>query len=221
MTTFVEPAKLSDVLKHEMGGLFSREEVTVLAGSGSDRSIVIGEVIGRRTKSSVAMDADPGNTGNGVPGAVTLGSKTQVGVYTLTCTAASADAGTFQVQTPDGVLLPPLVVAVAYTGDHVNLTLADGAADFVVGDSFTITISGDKKVTALDLTAVDGTQNAAGILVYAAVAPDGTDKKAAAIVRDAKLSRSGLVWPDGITADQKAAAISELESARMFVVEGA
>jgi phage tail sheath protein FI len=61
------------------------------------------------------------------------------GAYTLTCTAAALNAGTFEVKDPDGTVLSPATVAVPYTG-VVKFTIADGTNDFQVGDKFTLNV---------------------------------------------------------------------------------
>ena len=221
MPVYSEANNLGDVLKYEAPNLYSREAVTVLAGSGADRVLAVGTVLGKRTRSAVTVTANAGNTGDGDPGAVTLGSKTEAGTYTLTCTAASADAGTFEVLTPRGYKLPDLTVGQAYAGDHLNLTMADGATDFIVGDEVTVAVSGDGKVVALDTSGMDGTNEALGIVAAEVTAPDGTDAEGLAIVRDAILSDHAMVWPDGITAAQKTAALAELEARGILVRKGA
>ena len=221
MPVLSEGNNLGDVLKQEAPNLYSREAITVLAGSGSDRILAIGEVFGKRTKSDAVADADGGNTGDGVIGAVTLGAKAESGTYILTCITASADAGTFQVQTPKGYRLSDLVVGQAFTGDHINLTLADGGTDFVVGDKFTVAISGDGKVVALDLIGIDGSQEAAGIIATDVTAPDGTDTDGLTIVRDAIVADHALIWPGGITAQQKIDATAQLKVAGILIRKGA
>ncbi len=220
MPVFSEGNNLGDVLKFEAPNLFSRESITVLAGSGSDRTLAIGEVFGKRTKSDVVAAADGGNTGDGTAGAVTLGSKAEPGTYTLTCIAVAVNAGTFQVQTPNGYRLPDLEVGQAYAGDHLNLTLSDGAADFVVGDKFTVDVSGDGKVLALDLSGVDGSQEAVGVIADDVTAPDGADATGLAIVRHAIVSDAALVWPSGITAQQQSDATAQLEAVGIIVRKG-
>jgi hypothetical protein len=70
------------------------------------------------------------------------------GTYTLTCTAESADAGTFSVLDPNGIYLADATVGVAYSGP-ISFTIADGAEDFDIGDTFTIAVTeGAGKVTA-------------------------------------------------------------------------
>jgi len=223
MPVLSETNNLGDVLKHEAPNLYSREAVTVLAGAGADRALKVGEVIGKWTRSTVTATADAGNTGDGVATLAdpALGPKAEAGTYALTCIAAAVNAGTFQVLTPSGYVLPDLTVAQAYASDHVNLTVADGAADFVVGDKFTVDVSGDGKVAALDPAAVDGTQHAQGIVAADVTAPDGADAEGLAIVRDTILADHALVWPTGITAAQKTAALADLEARGILVRKGA
>ena len=221
MPVLSEGNNLGDVLKFEAPNLYSRAAVTVFAGSGGDRSLVIGEVFGKRTKSDVVAAADGGNSGDGTASAVTLGAKAEPGLYTLTCIAAAVNGGTFQVQTPSGYRLPDLEVGQAYADDHLNVTLSDGAADFVVGDTFTVDVSGDGKVVALDLSGVDGSQDPVGIIAAAVTAPDGTDTDGLAIIRDAILADHAIVWPGGITAQQKTDAIAALEARGILIRKGA
>ena len=103
----------------------------------------------------------------------------------------------------------------------VNLTVADGAADFVVGDTFVVEVSGDGKVVGLDPTAVDGTAEAIGIVAYDVTAPDGADTEVTAILRDAVLADRAIVWPAGITEARKKAAIAELEARGILVRKAA
>lgn len=223
MPALNESSYLGDVLKYETPNLYSREAVTVLAGTGADRVLSVGAVIGKRTKSLVTVTADAGNTGGGLAtlAVPALGARAEVGVYTLTCSAVATNAGTFEVLTPSGYKLPDLSVGQAYAGDHINLTIDDGGPDFDVGDRFTVDVSGDGRVVALDTAAVDGTHEAYGIAGVDVTAPDGTDAGAMAIVRDAILADHALVWPAGITADAKAAAIAELEARGLLVRTGA
>ena len=221
MSVISEGNNLGDVLKFEGPNLYSREEITVLGGSGSDRILVIGEVLGKRTKSDVVVAADGGNTGDGTAGTVTLGAMAETGTYTLTCITAAANAGTFQVQTPKGYVLPNLEVGQPYAGDHFNLTISDGTTDFVVGDKFTLGISGDGKVVALELAGMDGSQKAVGVIAANVTAPDGTDTNSVAIVRQAIVSDAALIWPAGITAQQKSDATAQLEAVGIIILKGA
>jgi hypothetical protein len=195
----------------------------VLAGSGADRVLGIGSVLGRITKGAATAAAVAGNTGNGAAGAVTLGAKAKTGAYTLTCASAAANAGVFKVEDPEGYrLADDLTVAVAYAGDHINLTIADGAADFVVGDAFTVTVAaGSGKVKAIDFAALDGSQAAAGVLTAKVIAPVGVDALGVAVVRDAIIAASKLAWPAGANSDQKTAACAQLKALGLITREEA
>ena len=222
MNAHTEFIYLGDVLKCEAPNLYSREAVTVLAGDGEDRMLKVGAVIARRTRSTVTVTAGDGNTGDGEATLADppLGALAEAGAYQLSCITAGA-TGTFQVLSPKGYRLPDLTVGTAYAGDHLNLTVADGAADFAVGDTFTIEVSGDGKAVGLDPAAVDGTAEAIGIAAFDVTAPDGTDTEVTAILRDAVLADRAIVWPDGITEAAKAAAIADLEARGILVRKAA
>jgi len=80
------------------------------------------------------------NTGNGTAGAITPGAETLTGDYVLTCYDATVSGSEiFSVVDPNGDRLDDLTVAVAYDNEHFAVTIADGATDFVVGDTFTVT----------------------------------------------------------------------------------
>ena len=192
------------------------------AGDGAERSLAVGTVIGKRTKSTIAVTADDDNTGDGEATLAdpSLGRLAEAGTYRLVCITAGA-AGIFQVLSPRGYRLPDLTVDEAYAGDHLNLTVADGAADFAVGDTFTIEVSGDGKVVALDLAAVDGTAQAIGIAADEVSAPDEVDAQATAILRDAVLADQAVIWPASITDTAKAAAIADLEARGILVRKAA
>jgi hypothetical protein len=87
-----------------------------------------------------------------------------------------------------------------------NLTLGT-----VVGK---ITASG--KVTILAPAAVDGSQNAYGVLIED-VDASAADKLSTVIRREASLADSKIVYPGGITAPQKATALSQLEAVGITV----
>nr|CRH06034.1 putative phage protein GP19 [Candidatus Magnetococcus massalia] len=220
MPVFQEPQNLGDVLKFEAPNLYSRETVTVLGGVGTERLLPVGTVIGRRTKSEVAAAADGGNTGDGAISAVTLGSNAVPGAYSLTCIAASADAGIFQVVDPNGHRLPDVTVGVAYDTSHLKFILSDGAADFVVGDYFTVLVTGEDNVVAFDPTAVDGTADPIGIIAQHVLAPVGQDVPEVAILRHAILADHAVVWPETITETEKLEAAEALEACGILIRQG-
>lgn len=84
-------------------------------------------------------------TGNGV---LTLGGvypsagtypATVSETWTVTCTAAAANGGTFSVTGSVSGAQAAATVGVAYTNGKVGFTIADGSVDFTVGAEFTFT----------------------------------------------------------------------------------
>jgi len=102
-----------------------------------DRGTVIGGTFAA-TATSAALGT---NTGNGTMGSITVSAGAKQGDYTLTIIEPGANVGTFIVTDPDGDQVGDGVVASAYSAGGLDFTLADGATDFVAGDSFTITVT--------------------------------------------------------------------------------
>src|SRR5690349_11304861 len=137
MPVQTEGNRLGDWLKYEADNQYSREIVTILAGSGAARELLTGMVLGRVTKGTAASAAAAGNTGNGtITASPAVGQTAKPGVYRVVCIEPAADAGKFSVEDPDGILIGVATVGVEFS-THLTFTIADGAADFVAGDSFT------------------------------------------------------------------------------------
>lgn len=105
-------------------------------GSG-DHGCVVGGAFAA-TATSAALGT---NTGNGTMGAVTVSAGAKQGDYVLTIIEPGANVGTFVVNDPDGVQIGDGVVGTAFSAGGLAFTLADGATDFVAGDSFTISVT--------------------------------------------------------------------------------
>ena len=132
------------------------------------QTLKAGSVLGAKdgTAGAAAGAAGGGNTGDGTISAITLSGKAKVGVYKATCIAAAADSGTFRVEDPDGFVLGDVDVGTQFS-DDVVFTISDGAADFIVGDYFdiTVTVASDKGHLVLSLAAaVDGSEVPMAIL---------------------------------------------------------
>ncbi len=100
-----------------------------------------GVIAGATFAATAAAVAGSGNTGNGAMGAVTVTAGAKPGVYVLEITAAAANAGAFRVTDPTGIFVDDGDVAAAFSAGGLAFTLADGATDFVVGDTFAITVT--------------------------------------------------------------------------------
>lgn len=205
---------LSDVLVQDQP-MLSREAVTVLAGDGAERQLKIGTVIGKISLGDITLAnpaaIDTNSAGNGTFGAITGDAGMKAGDWVLEFN----DATHFVVHDPDGVEVGHGVAGTAYDGEGPNFTFTAGGTPQVAGDLFSINVSyadGSGKVVALDPAAVDGSQNAWGVMISNTTALDGEDADGVAVRRAAVLVAAGLIWPAGITDDQKAAAIAKMDA---------
>jgi hypothetical protein len=138
MASISEGRRTGEFLFSEAPGCRSRDNVTVLSGQNLKAGAVVGRV--DRGVGRAAIPAVVG-TGNGLMSALYAGPDVELGNYVVKCTAAAANGGTFSVTTPSGKVLPSATVGTAYRSRHLNFLISDGAADFIVGDTFTVAVA--------------------------------------------------------------------------------
>ena len=197
MPTLTETFPAGGFMISESPGTRSRDVGTVISGA----NLKAGTVLGKITKGAASAVAGT-NTGNGTMGAITVGAAAVPGAYTLRIVTAVTNAGEFQLRDPSGVVVGIGDVAVAFSGGGLSFTLADGATDFVVGDTFTITVAaGSGKYNAYDPTATNGLEDAVAIL-WADTDASAADKVGTIVTRDAEFHKAELVWGAAVTTDQ-------------------
>lgn len=215
-----EATRFNAVVKYEQEASVGicRDVVTVYEAGA--KTYPIGTVLGR-TFVSTSVTATAGtNTGNGAIGTVTATGKAQRGTYTIRIIKAATNAGDFTVSDPSGAVTGYGTVAVAYS-NQIAFTLADGAADFAVGDSWTVEVVGDYKYKQVEATATDGSAVARAIYISAndgsfstsAIAAT-TDTSVIALVRGAAIvGKETLTYGASIdTTAEKTKLYSELEA---------
>lgn len=212
MTTLTENFHAGAFLVSEAMGTRSREAITVLSGQNLKAGAVLGATL---AGGAATATAKAGNTGNGTMGAITVSGPAKVGTYRLTIIEPATNAGTFEVEDPDGVVIGTGNVAVAFNAGGLAFTLADGVTDFVAGDGFTIAVTGTAKYKEFNVANTDGSEIARAVL-WDAVDASAADKSGVAIVRDAEIASAGLVWFTGATAGNKATGKSQLADAGLI-----
>jgi hypothetical protein len=206
MTTYTEDLHAGAFIASEGPGTRSRDSIVVVSG----QNLKAGAVLGKVAHGTASSAAFAGNTGNGVLGAVTLGANVKSGVYKLVVLDPIANAGAFQVEGPDGIVIGTGKVATAFNAGGLSFTLADGATDFIAGDGFNITVAaGTGKYKAYDDTATDGSEVAAGIL-FNEVDATSADQPGVAVVRAAEVASAKLVWGAGQDSTMKANGLADL-----------
>lgn len=186
----------------EASGYRSRGAGLVASGSGK---VDPGAVMGRVSTGTATASAKAGNTGNATISAVTLGAGAKSGEYAVEFTAATK----FDVHDPDGFKLKSGSTGAAYS-DDLGFTITAGGTAMVAGDGFKIAVvPGAARFAPLDPEATDGSQVAAAIL-YEGCDATSVDVRRTFTLRDTEVQEDVLVWPEDITENQKAAALSEL-----------
>lgn len=224
-----ESTRYSDVIAHEYAPelAFCRDVVTVY--EGSEVTYQIGTVLGKTLVSGSATATAGTNTGTGTVGTITVSGSAVVGAYKVVIQQAVTDKGLFTVFNPDGVSVGSGQVGSVFSGGGLSFTISD-ATDFVVGDTFTIAVTGTVKYKRVEATATDGSQKAAAIYV-GGVTPQTsynkstiaatTNTSVVAIVRgNALYKKQGLVF--GASVDTQAeldAAYAQLEAKGILAVE--
>lgn len=220
------PKLQTAALKYEVNPHYCREAAVLLAGDGDPRRIAIGQILGAVMSGAVTV-GEPAFTGTG-NGALTKGNPAygpgvQAGTYVVRLVVAATDSGHFQVVRPDGTIDGYAVVGTLYDG-QVRFTIADGGTDFGGAAQFTLAVeieAEDGAVKEWDPDATDGSQVPWGIAIAEATAPDGENGTVLAVRRGpAGFLDSGLVWPEGATDEEKAAALAWLEDEMGIVVRG-
>ncbi|MFX1674057.1 head decoration protein [Paraburkholderia sp. A2WS-5] len=184
---------------------------TITAGgtafvAGDSFAITTTAAVGKPTAAAVAGGT---NTGNGTCSAVTTtGYAPTLGAYAV----EFDDATHFIVSAPNGQEIGHGVAGTAFSGGGLNFTITAGGTAFVPGDSFTVTVAaGTGKWVACTSTAVDGSQNAAGIC-FGVTDASLNDTYGAIVMRQCEVNISELVWDPSMTAANQAAALVLLQA---------
>lgn len=158
---------ISSIIKGEAADYLSRDKITVLAA----QDLAVGTVLGKVITGTMPTTGTKVATGNGTCTVVTGGKNTKVGTYTITCIQAVSHGGVFEVTGVNGehlgtcAITPGAGLTGVFTSDQINFTITDGSTDFIYGDYFTVAVAaGGGQYQILNLTGVNGTQIACGIL---------------------------------------------------------
>lgn len=189
-------------LRHDGGFLLSeapgdrsRQQVTIENGTGSDVTHEAGTVLARVEGAGTAVAGT--NTGTGAMGTITETGDAVPGVYTLKIVRAASNAGDFDVYAPDGSVIGTGKVGVAFSAGGLAFTLADGSTDFIVGDSFAITVTDSGKRVVATATGA----RASAVLFNTVTVPASGSHLATTIERDAVVDFDELVWGATISSD--------------------
>ncbi len=139
----------------------------ILAATGAV-TYALGTVLARKSVADAVTPAAGSNTGDGTVTLATVAAGQVVpivGAYALTVTTAVTNGGILQLKDPNGAIVASDLIMTAGAGAAtvfeaagLEFTVTDGSADFIVGDSFTLTVAADGKVVAYDRAGAGGAQ---------------------------------------------------------------
>ncbi len=156
----------SNVVKREFSPEWGYCKKTVTVNQAA-ATLPVGAVLGSFIASPVGTAGTTVGTGNGVMGAITLTSNSnmEIGTYTVKIVKTVTNAGDFVLLNPTGRVIGTGQVATAFNQAGFAFTLADGATDFVAGDYIPIVVTGTVKYKLVEATATDGTEVARVVVV--------------------------------------------------------
>lgn len=180
---------------------------TMISGQAA---LLAGKVLGRVfSGGSATAAAAAGNVGNGTMGAITV-TTAPPGRYQVVITEPGANVGEFELRAPGGAVVGQGTVASAFSAGGLAFTLADGATDFAVGDTFNIdVVGGTGKFKEYNPGNTDGSEIVAGIL-WDDCDASAADKKCVVVVRDCEVNQGEITWFSGASAGQITAGIAGL-----------
>ncbi len=199
-------------LVSEAPGTRSRSTITV-AMSALLRVATVVAIADIGALTAVGAASLPAPVAATITPAPVVAGGTKLGGHRFECIVGGAGAASKWRHTdPDGDYVGVALGNTQYVGGGLTLTITDAGTDPVAGEAFMVTVTAGEasnKYKQLNPTATDGTQIAAAIL-YDEVDATEADQKAVVIDCDAEVVLDDLVWPDGITEDQIAAALDQL-----------
>lgn len=212
-------ARVGEFLLSEANGHLSRETVTV--NVPAETTLQSGTILAIVGLAAASVAVGGSNTGDGT---FTLADPSVVGGavpgdYVVTITEAATDGGNFQVEAPSGEVIGLGSVGAAFA-DQIAFTIADGATDFAVGDTWTVTVeASDIAYSAHDTAGTDGEAIARAVLLTELVnsTESATTETAVIIARSAEVFADKLIYETGATTADKAAANAQLAASGIVV----
>jgi hypothetical protein len=212
MTILTQAPRPGECIISKADGTRSQEAITIAVS----QTLLANHVLGRLASAATvgAAVAGAGNTGNG---AVTLNATpwqatVQPGTYRVMFIEPASNLGTFIVEGPDGVIVGRGVVGTEFA-NQIVFTIADGATDFVAGDSFAIPVTAVSfQWGTYDPAATDGRAVPRGILYYPVTTGASATAPAVAFVRAIEVNSQKLQWLSTLNAGQRTAGIALLNA---------
>ena len=189
---------------------FAAEDTFVPGTILARRLVALAPVIGDITRAGTS-------DGTVTAAAVVHGPVPLVGAYVLTCIEAVANGGIFKLVDPNGGLVAGYLAMTAGAGaattfeaGGLSFIVTDGANNFEVGDTVTITVAADGKLVPYAVAGAGGVQVPCAVLTYEAYKAAIGDLPVRALVAgDVNVARL-VIDADGDASNVTAAILDQL-----------
>lgn len=181
-----------------------RDDLLFFTGAGT---VVEGTILARKAvDDTVTPTADAGNTGEGTVTLATVFGAIipMVGDYNLEVTEAVVNGGVFKLENPNGVLSSfGLILTVGagaatiFTLSGLQFTVTDGDTDFVVGDKFSLAVTGNGKLVPYAVDGIGGAQIPKTVLSYDVIADGAGDESIRSIISGCVRTQRLIIDNDG------------------------
>ena len=204
-------ARTAGYIVSEAHGYRSRQQAWLASGGAVLLAGAVLSLLAVNTGAVTVGTAVFTGTGNGVltKANPAYGAGALEGTYKVQLIDEGTNAGDFVVVRPDGTIDGYASVGVAYDG-QVKFTIADGATDFASPAVFALPVTIADPTDVGKYVAYDGTKPAAAILFEGRDASGVNDVRCTITARDSEVQIDALVWAEGVTSDQKTAALASL-----------
>jgi hypothetical protein len=203
-----------------------RDELLTFAGTDT---FAPGTILARQAVAvAVTASAVAGGTGTGTLTLATVvaGRKVpKVGVYTLRLIEVVAHGGIWQLEDPDGAIVATDLrmtagsgVATIFEVEGMQFTVTD-ATDFIVGNTFTLTVAADGTLVPFNPAGAGGAQFPIGVLTYE-VSRTGAGTVKIRAMLDGEVNKTRLLIDvDGHGTNITAAILDQLRAAGVIATD--
>lgn len=207
------------------GGKFRDETITF---GGAD-TFAAGTILARRRVATAVTASAVTGTGDGTVTLATVVAGQDVpivGAYTLTCLEAVTHGGIWQLKDPNGAIVADYLQMTAGSGvgtvfevAGLQFTITDGAADFVAGDTATLTVAADGTLVPFLEAGAGGVQHPVAVLTYASTRTGaGTNKERVLVAGEVQKERL-IIDADGDASNVNSTVIDRLIAAGIVPVD--
>lgn len=196
-----------------------RDDLLAFAGAGT---VLVGTILARKSVADAVTVVAGSNTGDGTVTLATVAAGQiipVVGAYNFECTAVVTNGGVFKLEDPNGTAVASgisLTVGAGATtvvdAAGLTFTVTDGATDFIIGDSFALTVAADGDLVPFATDGAGGAQVPIAILTYEVTATGAADIPIRAGVAGSYRKERLVIDADGDDSNIDAAVMDQLRN---------